>query len=232
MNNRVFTYVAAAALAGIAALSIYGISGGFDVIGQRSVPAFEAMLEALPEEAAWDDASGSWRMLSPDGKVSFAWRKDFGGENDRDLIFGFESAPFINAGLSLDLLPRGMAQGEKIVIGTRLVKGGPEYVGEATPGSTFAEIVKLNRGSIKYHADMDHFGISLGDGNMFEWAKDMSTNDKDIVFALNPEPFAEAGADLAAIDGWTLGKVKVMDEKGRMIEADKLLRPYNLDERE
>ena len=67
---------------------------------------------------------------------------------------------------------------------------------------------------------------------MFEWAKDMGSNDKDIVFVLNPEPFIEAGADPEAIEGWIFGKVKVMDAKGRMIEADKLLKPYNLDERE
>lgn len=232
MNNRVFIYVAAAVLVGIAALSIYAISGGFDVIGQRAVPAFEAMLEELPEEADLDEAADSWRLISPDGRIRFSWSRDFGGAALRDLAFEFESGPFVDAGLSLELLPEGMVQGEKIVVGTRLEKGGPEYDGDATPASTFAEIVRLNRGSIKYHADMDHFGISLGGGNMFEWAKDMGSNDKDIVFVLNPEPFIEAGADPEAIEGWIFGKVKVMDAKGRMIEADKLLKPYNLDERE
>lgn len=232
MGNRVFVYVAAAVLAGIAALSIYAISGGLDVIGQMAVPAFEEMLGGLPGEVAWDEAAGSWKLLSPDGSASFAWRRDFGAGGVSDLTFEFESGPFVDAGLSLELLPDGMVQGDRIVVGTGLEKGGPVYGGDAMPASSFSEIVRLNRGSIKYHADMDHFGISLGDGNMFEWAKEMGKNDKDIVFVLNPEPFIEAGADPEAIEGWIFGKVKVMDAKGRMIEADKLLKPYNLDERE
>ncbi len=39
----------------------------------------------------------------------------------------------------------------------------------------------------------------LGNGNMFEWAKDMQKNDKDIVFVLNPQPFIDAGVDPAKV---------------------------------
>lgn len=47
------------------------------------------------------------------------------------------------------------------------------------------KIVEKSRDSIGYHAALDHYGIDLENGNMFEWAKDISTNDKDIVFVLN-----------------------------------------------
>jgi hypothetical protein len=75
---------------------------------------------------------------------------------------------------------------------------------------------------------MDHYGISLGNGNMFEWAKDMTTNDKDIVFVLNPDPFITAGLDPNRVEGWVYAKVTVDDENGKPIQVDRLLKPFNL----
>jgi hypothetical protein len=63
---------------------------------------------------------------------------------------------------------------------------------------------------------------------MFEWAKDMSTNDKDIVFVLNPEPFIKAGVDPNKIEGWAFAKVTVDDANGKPIEVDKILKPFNI----
>jgi copper chaperone CopZ len=81
---------------------------------------------------------------------------------------------------------------------------------------------------IGYHGALDHYGVSLGDGNLFEWAKDMSANDKDIVFVLNPAPFIAAGVDPNKVDGWAFAKVTVDDENDKPIEVDKLLKPFNL----
>jgi hypothetical protein len=75
---------------------------------------------------------------------------------------------------------------------------------------------------------MDHYGVSLGDGNLFEWAKDMNANDKDIVFVLNPEPFIAAGADPARVSGWVFDKVTVDDENGKPVQVDKLLKPFEI----
>ncbi len=55
--------------------------------------------------------------------------------------------------------------------------------------------MNLSRGSISYHMALDHYGVALGGGNMFEWAKDLGANDKDIVFVLDPEPLIAAGVD-------------------------------------
>ena len=81
---------------------------------------------------------------------------------------------------------------------------------------------------IGYHAALDHYGVSLGGGNIFEWAKDMDANDKDIVFVLDPAPFAAAGADTSRIYGWLLAKVTVDDENGKPVQVDKLLKPFDL----
>jgi hypothetical protein len=56
----------------------------------------------------------------------------------------------------------------------------------------------------------------------------MNTNDKDIVFVLNPDPFIAAGVDPARIEGWAFAKVTVDDENGKPIQVDKILKPFNL----
>ena len=56
----------------------------------------------------------------------------------------------------------------------------------------------------------------------------MKTNDKDIVFVLNPEPFIAAGTDPNRIEGWLFTKVTVDDKNGRPVLVDKLLKPFDL----
>jgi hypothetical protein len=63
---------------------------------------------------------------------------------------------------------------------------------------------------------------------MFEWAKNLDTNDKDMVFVLNPSPFIAAGINPEKIEGWAFAKVTVDDENGKPIEVDKFLKPFNL----
>jgi hypothetical protein len=70
--------------------------------------------------------------------------------------------------------------------------------------------------------------VNLGGGNLFEWAKDMGTNDKDIVFVLNPEPFIAAGVDPGKIRGWDFAKVTVDDANGKPVQVDKILKPFDL----
>jgi hypothetical protein len=111
--------------------------------------------------------------------------------------------------------------------GTKLSEAKPKYQGDPTPLSSYEQLVALKREAVGYHAALDHYGVNLGDGNLFEWAKDMGKNDKDIVFVLNPEPFVKAGVDAQKVDGWLFGKVPV-DIEGKPAEVDKFLKPFNL----
>ena len=63
---------------------------------------------------------------------------------------------------------------------------------------------------------------------MFEWAKDMSKNDKDIVYVLNPQVFIDAGVDPQKVEGWVSAKVPIVDKDGKTVEVDKFLKPFNL----
>lgn len=199
-----------------------------DIVGNQSIKSFDAVLKAIPNNIASDEKNGSWALTSPDGTERFLWSKDFSQGTSRDVMLELNAKPFIDAGLDTSKLPTGMFVNDKIMVGTNLGDEKITYNGEATPLDSYKKIVELKRDHIKYHTELDHYGVDLGDGNVFEWAKDMGTNDKDIVFALNPETFIKAGVNPKKVDGWLFAKVKIMDKNGKKIEVDKFLKPFNL----
>ena len=216
------------ALTAIAALGIISC-GKLDVVGTDSVKSFDKVLKQIPQSLTPDDMNGGWALEAPDNSARFIWSKNFAESPLHDVMLEFDAAPFIAAGLEPDRLPENFAFYEgKLMAGTKLGQEQLQYQGEATPLASYEQIVKLKRNSIGYHVALDHYGVSLGDGNMFEWAKDMPSNDKDIVFVLNPAPFIAAGVDPNKIEGWAFAKVTVDDENGKPIEVDKLLKPFDL----
>jgi hypothetical protein len=104
---------------------------------------------------------------------------------------------------------------------------------EADPLKQFESNAKGLRDSIGYHTALDHYNVMLGDGNMFEWAKDFAVNgqtdenqDKDIVFVLNPEPLIAAGVDPEKVDGWVYAQVPV-EIDGKAADVYKFLKPFD-----
>jgi hypothetical protein len=211
-----------AALAGISC-------GQLDVVGADSVKSFDKVLQRASQAVSPDNLNGGWSLAAPDGSARFIWSRDYAASPLYDVMIEFSAAPFIAAGLDPEKLPENFTFREgKIMVGTKLGGETLRYQGEATPLASYEQIVKLKRDAIGYHGALDHYGVSLGGGNLFEWAKDMSTNDKDMVFVLDPEPFLKAGTDPARISGWVFAKVTVDDENGKPIEVDKILKPFNL----
>jgi hypothetical protein len=200
-----------------------------DVVGDQSVKSFAAVINIVGEKLTEDTAFGGWSLESPDKTVRFVWSKDFSKTSTRDVFLETDVQPFIDAGLDTSKLPEGMLNGDKIIVGTNLGEDVLTYEENATPLESYKKIEELYRDNIKYHASLDHFGIDMTNGNMFEWAKDMSTNDKDIVFALNPQVFIDAGVDPNNVKGWVFAKVETMDSKGKKIQVDKFLKPFDLD---
>ena len=209
---------------------LFGITacGKLDVIGEKSETSFEAILNAMQSEVSADDAFGGWSLVSPDGEARFVWTKDF-SKTTTDAMLELDAQPFIDAGLDINKLPQEMVSGDKIIIGTDLGNASVTYVGDASPLDSYKKLVKNYRDNITYHTALDHYGVALGNGNMFEWAKDMKTNDKDIVFVLNPQPFLDAGVDPTKLVSWVFAKVETMDEKGKDIEVDKFLKPFDVE---
>ena len=203
---------------------------GTDVVGAAAVTSFGKILGALPTPAA-NEAERTWVIAAPDGKASFSWRSSEEGERPFDVYISFDAAPFVNAGLDAGKLPDAMKPklpDGQLVVGGKLSKG-IKYGGDVTPLSSFEQIALLDRDAIGFHAPLGHYGVTVADGFVFEFAEDMSKNDKDIVFVLDPKIFTDAGVTPEKVDGWAFAKVPLEDEWGRPYEAEKFLKPFDLE---
>ena len=200
-----------------------------DVVGDKSIDSFGKVLDITKGLTGENTVNDGWTLTSPDGEASFFWSKDNAKNQNYDVYLELNAQPFLNAGLDISKLPEGMLVGDKIIVGTDLGSNSSDYKGDVTPLASYEQMVENYRKSITYHASLDHYGVDLMNGNMFEWAKDMTKNDKDIVFVLNPQPFIDAGVDPQNVEGWVFAKIETMDMKGKMIEVDKFLKPFDLD---
>ncbi len=202
-----------------------------DVVGKVSITSFDSVLTAVGDKVTTDEVNNGWSLQSPGGE-RLVLSKDFSSEGKPDLMMELNAKPFLDAGLDTKMLPEGTywydADTNLLMVHSEQGADKFTYAGDAKPLETFKKIVATHRSIIGYHEKLDHYGIAFGNGNMFEWAKDMATNDKDIVFVLNPQPFIDAGVDAAAIKEWIFAKVEVKDASGKKELVDKFLKPYNL----
>ncbi len=214
--KKVLFLVAAATL-----LLSFAACSSLDVVQKDSVRAFGEVLSTLP---ATEYDLHRWKLTAPDGDAWFIF-------DNMSMDMVADAAPFIAAGLDISKLENA---------GEHNINPGTDSIYFSSPGldmlnqnvkdtalAQFETDVKALSSSIGYHTALGHYNIALSGGNMFEWAKDMVSNDKDIVFVLNPEPLIAAGVDPNNIEGWTFAKVTV-DIDGKPAEVDRLLKPFDL----
>ncbi len=224
--NRIRRTIPALLAAAAAAALLAGCTA-LDVVGQTAITTFKTLASKEASAIARDEATGRWVLTSPGGE-RFEWSSDFSGTSP-DFLVSFDAAPYIGAGLDPAGLPADRYSFDPATGRLALrFETGSTGSSAASPVESFTSIVKAYRPIIGYHAALDHYGIALGDGNMFEWAKDMEKNDKDIVFVLEPAPLLEAGVDPSKISGWAFAKVPVKDSSGKDVQVDKFLKPYDL----
>jgi hypothetical protein len=225
---RLAARAAPAALA--AALLLLAGCSAIDVVGTSAVTTFTALLSAEEGKVAMDTASRRWVLTSPGGE-RFEWSSDFAAGSP-DFRISLDASPYLDAGLDPAKLPpdRYSYDAASRVLSLSFETGGESfaYAGSPTPLESFRRIVETHRPIIGYHSALDHYGIALGGGNMFEWAKDMGKNEKDMVFVLDPGPLRAAGVDPARITGWAFAKIPVKDPSGKTVDVDKFVKPYNL----
>jgi hypothetical protein len=215
----------------IAIVSLGSFAFSLDLVAQVAVKSFDALTKAIPNKVAFDAQKGGWAITGLDNKERIILSKDFSSSRS-DMVLEFDAAPFLAAGLNVAKLPVGQYIYDQSTgkMSMPFDFGKEKFNAGAKQSilNTFKEIVNFHRSSIGYHEKLDHYGITMGDGNMLEWAKDMSTNDKDLVFVLNPKPFIKAGVNPAQLKEWIFAKVPVKDKSGRPIEVEKFLKPFNV----
>ena len=197
-----------------------------DVIAKVSITSFDTVLKL--SDVTTDEMYGGWSLNAPDNTARFIFSSDFKTSAPHDVMMETDAQPFIDAGLDTSKLPAGMFVDDKIMVGQELGDKAFSDSAKATALASYQELIKLNRNTLGYHEKLDHYGIDLGNGNKFEWAKDLSTNDKDIVYVLDPKMFIDAGVDPAKVTGWVFAKVEVKDAAGKPISVDKFLKPFDL----
>lgn len=200
-----------------------------DVIAKGAVSSFEALIESKTLNVEFSETENTWTLFSPENEAfTFSTKPE---NNDFDLIMSLELNPFIDAGLITEKLPEYFIADEeqnRLMIYSNL--GDLSYDGNKVKTITgvFSEITSKYRDKVGYHLAMDHYNITLGNGNGLEWAKDMNSNDKDIVFVLHAQTLIDAGVNPEAVEGWKFAAVEMMDDNGKVFFMDKLLKPFEL----
>ncbi len=200
-----------------------------DLVGKVASSSFASLVAELKDQVVAVDQPAGFELNSPEGQKFFLSLTPESGTED--LKFALKAAPFIIAGLDPSKLGEGYGYNKNtdtLIITSDLGDKALGTTKEAGVTGVFDKIVAIYRDRVGYHTKLDHYGVGFGNGNMFEWAKDMTTNDKDMVFVLNPELLQAAGVDPSKVEGWVYTKVEVLDENNKPILVDKLLQFYNL----
>lgn len=238
MKTKVKTVIAIAVALLLCAVLVFAIvstaGGGLDVVANQSVTSFEAMLQALPEPVSASDTGRGWQLVAPDGEATFAWGEGFANGGMMSAAVSWQAQPFVDAGLDVTKLPSDYTYANgKLSLITSFASGTASD-GQHTPVSDYRMLVSRSPAALNYHMSLDHFGILLGNGNLFEWARNLQTNtatnapqDKDIVFVLNPEPLIAAGVTPEKVAGWAYAQVEVM-QGNNTVQVYKFLKPYDL----
>lgn len=214
---------------GLIATSIITLSAcqSTDVVGKFAVTSYKELLDTNKEKVSFDEKNNHWVLISPSGE-KFKWSRDFNSDKS-DAEFEIDAKSFIDAGLDVSKLSKEKfiydEKSQKIIVPFEIGEDKFDYNKKTEPIDSFKQIVNTNRDIIGYHEKLDHYGIALGDGHKFEWAKDMSKNDKDIVFILDTKPFIDAGVNPNKVKDWAFAKVEEGKDKK---EVDKFLKPFNI----
>jgi hypothetical protein len=195
------------------------INGKFDVVKINATNSFNNLLVTGLEK---QKVGPSWTITMSDKTSKLIL------QNNKELVVSIvlDINPFLKAGLDVNKLPS--------YIKYDLNKKELYYVSvygsviddSMDIDSIYKNIVDEYRDKLGYHHKLDHFGLSLNNGNAFEYARDINKNDKDVVIALNPETLIKAGVDPNKLEGYKYADV-MMDNGG---VVKKMLKVFNVEE--
>lgn len=194
---------------------------GTDVVLKYSPGSFGTIVKEFPGLITDQTLDDHYYYLTVDGETTLKISHDYDLTGSEDIVIQTPAAPFAAAGLDLSNLGEGYrTDGEMLYLTADYGKGTGT---KDTVTDSLFESAKADRTGLTYHQLLDHYGIKLLKGK-FEFAKDYTTNDKDLVFVIAAKPLAEMGVDVQNIDGWLFKTMKDTDGS----DIDLLLKPYDL----
>ncbi|MCE5187692.1 MAG: hypothetical protein LLF75_00675 [Eubacteriales bacterium] len=217
MKKLIFVILALA----LAAALLTGCAAA-DVILKYSPASLNTIIEKFPTVVTDHTANDHYFYLSVDGVTTLKVSSDYSLTGTEDLVLQTPLQPFLDAGLDPARLGAGYrtdADSLYLVADFGAGTGGKTSITDA-----LFESAKADRSVLSYHAALDHYGIQLPAGK-FEWAKDETVNDKDIVFVIAAKPLADLGVDVQNVEGWVFKTMQ--DDAGK--DFDVLLKPYSLE---
>jgi len=195
---------------------------GADVVLKYSPGSFTRIVEKYPGLVTDNTQQDHYYDLTVDGETTLKISRDYELTGAEDIMIETPLKPFVDAGLDA----AGLGDGYKAVGDLLYLTadyGDGNGARDTVTDALFAS-VDADRSVLTYHQQLDHYGVKLAAGK-FEWAKDYTNNDKDIVFVIKAQPLKDLGVDVSNISGWAL--VTVQEPDGGNVDV--LAKPYDLD---
>lgn len=192
-----------------------------DVILKYSPASLDQIVEKFPNLVTDITQDDHYYTLSADNETLLKISNDYSLTGQEDLVIQTPLKPFVDAGLDPARLGAGYRADDNSLY--LVADFGAGTGKQSTITTALFESVKADRSVLTYHADLDHYGIKFPAGK-FEWAKDETTNNKDLVFVLSAKPLADLGVDVQNVEGWIFKTMK--DDAGK--DFDVLLKPFSL----
>jgi hypothetical protein len=235
MNKKIITLLVSSAI--LVALTGCSRPVTGDKEADNALEAFNKIVKAYPDKKGFHEALKHWGFELPTGE-KFEWSKDMSA-NKADFAMVMLADPLVEAGLDIKKLDENEWLYEPAAkddkgndLPNRLIK--PYNVSDKKQASNGSEdsmrrLLKADTDSVKYHKDVKHFGLRLGEGNQVQWTEKLGTNDADMIFVLKAEPLVEAGLDVNKLEdsGWVF-KEASDDDMGMGASPDQIVKIYDI----
>jgi len=194
---------------------------GADVVRKYRPGSFTKIVAAYPDLVTDTTKTDHYFSLTVDGQTMLKISHDYSLTGANDIMIVTPLKPFTDAGLDPAKLGDGYAVSGDMFELTADYGNGTGMKDTVT--DSLFDSVTHDRSVLTYHTALDHYGIKLTNGK-FEYAKDYTNNDKDIVFVLAADPLKAVGVDVQNVSGWVFKTMQ--NEDGSSIDV--LLKPYDL----
>jgi hypothetical protein len=156
-------------------------------------------------------------FFSPDkdADVSLYVTESGGQTANGNLAVGVDLKPFVESGMNFKEFEELLQQsglGYSLIAnihGSGMVDFSGSFTtfdANGTEKEAFNNFLYAQKRNIKYNITTDSFQLKVDSVCSIEWARNIDTNKKDLLFILKPDMFISAGTNPENVSGWTYEK--------------------------